>query len=81
MAARKDIEMAEQMVRETANALIEDDMFSLETLDRLLRRKSDNTLNAIFRKRIEELKLTDSIGNSGVYEKLLKPLKSMLARK
>ena len=81
VAARKDIEMAEQMVRETVNALIEDDMFSLETLDRLLRRKSDNTLNAIFRKRIEELKLTDSIGNSGVYETTLKTIEKFAGEK
>ena len=67
IAIRRDVESTYHVVRGVVEELIAAGLFSFDNLDRRLKRSADNTVNAAFHNKIDELKENEQIGTMWVY--------------
>ena len=74
VAVRKDIESSYQIVRAAVEELAASGGFSLDTLNNRLKGAAVDTVNTMFRAKIEELKKVGRVGSMLVYDNVLKGL-------
>ena len=74
VAVRKDIESSYQIVRAAVEELAASGGFSLDTLNNRLKGAASDTVNTMFRAKIEELKKAGRVGSMLVYDNVLKGL-------
>lgn len=74
VAIRKDIESSYQIVRAAVEDLAGAGGFSLDALNNRLKGAASDTVNAMFRGKIEELKKAGRVGSMLVYDNVLKGL-------
>ena len=72
VAVRKDIESSYQIVRAAVEELAASGGFSLDTLNNRLKGAAVDTVNTMFRAKIEELKKVGRVGSMLVYDNVLK---------
>jgi len=74
VAVRKDIESSYQIVRAAVEELAASGGFSLDALNNRLKGAASDTVNTMFRAKIEELKKVGRVGSMLVYDNVLKGL-------
>ena len=74
VAVRKDIENSYQIVRSAVEELASAGSFSLDALNGRLKGAASDTVNTMFRAKIERLRKAERIGSMLVYDNVLKGL-------
>lgn len=74
VAVRKDIESSYQIVRSAVEELATSGGFSLEALNNRLKNAATDTVNTAFRARMEALSKALRVGNTLIYDNVLKGL-------
>ena len=74
VAVRESIENSFSIVREQVEDLLFNGDFSFDTLNQRLKKGSSGTVNTAFRAKIAALKAEDMVGNSMIYDTVLKGL-------
>jgi integrase len=72
METKKSIENSFNIIRDHVDALAFNGDFSFELLNQRLKKATGNTVNTSFKAKIEQLRANDMIGNSMIYDTVLK---------